>query len=634
MREILSEYLNGHLSRRGFLQRLVAAGFTASAARSVVEASEVEGPAPTTQEGGGSYTITGTGGDLITEQVRAAGTKYIFTNPGSTEAGFFDALTDRPELQIIMGLHEGVVISMADAYYKVSRKPAFMNVHAISGTGQIGGQMYNVHRDGSGLVITAGLNDITLFSDDLHQAPAPGGHEMDISDQFTKLSWEVRNGSSSAIAIRRAYKLATTAPGGPVFVAFSSNALREKVRGEIWPGETFMFDVRPRPAADMLEKLARMLLEAERPAILFGDEVWKTGAQGRAVELAELLGLAAGTGQQAMANFPTQHPQYVGRLGGGNRPYPFGSYDLMVQMGARDSGSSSVPESIRSAAPYVGVGIDTSMLARTTPLDLAIVADVNETMKELIDAVNSLATKERLSKIRAARLDTVTRAVAEARAAQEAEARKNFDRDPIHPDRLDYELAKAIDRHAIVAMETLTATDNFMNYGYREDEKMRLWSNGTALGWGMGAAMGAQLGAPERQVVLSIGDGSLMYSASGFWTMARYGIPVLVIVWNNRNYQTVRLGFNRYGGRMADTGHYHGMYLGDPDIDYVGLAASQGVEGMRVESVSELGPALQRGVQETLGGKPFLVDVAICRIGGGAESTWYRKFNLAEQRNA
>jgi len=274
------------------------------------------------------------------------------------------------------------------------------------------------------------------------------------------------------------------------------------------------------------------------------------------------------------------------------------------------------------------------MLARTTPLDLAIVADVNETMKELIDAVSSLATKERLSKIRAARLDTVTRAVAEARAAQEAEARKNFDRDPIHPDRLDYELAKAIDRHAIVAMETLSSSDNFMNYGYREDEKMRLWSNGTALGWGMGAAMGAQLGAPERQVVLSIGDGSLMYSASGFWTMARYGIPVLVIVWNNRNYQTVRLGFNRYGGRMADTGHYHGMYLGDPDIDYVGLAASQGVEGMRVESVSELGPALQRGVQETLGGKPFLVDVAICRIGGGAESTWYRKFNLAEQRNA
>jgi benzoylformate decarboxylase len=634
MRELLGKYLDGNLSRRGFLQSLVAAGFTASAARSVAEAAEV-GRSEPADTASGSYRINGTAGDLLTEQIKAAGTKYIFTNPGSVEVAFFDALTDRPELFIIMGLHEGVVLSMADGYHKVSRKPAVVNVHAVAGTGQIGGQMFNVHRDGSSIVVTAGMPDTTVFSDDMHLSARPGFTQKAINQQFTKLSWEVRNAASTAVATRRAYKLAATAPGGPVYVGYSRNALAEKVSGEIFTGDKFLIQARPRPAADKLEKLARLLIEAERPAILFGDEIWKSGAQASAVELVELLGLAAATGQQCFGNFPTAHAQYVGGLrGGSTRPYPFGGYDLVVQMGARDLGGSSIPGTIRPADTYVGVGMDTGMLGRTMPLDLAIVADVDVTLKELAEAVKSLVAKDRLQKIREERLDVVTRAVAEARAQREAEAKKNFNQDPIHPDRLDFELAKAIDPNAIYAMETLSSRDNFMNYGFRDGERMRLKSNGTSLGWGIGSSTGAQIGAPDRQVVLSIGDGSLMYSASGFWTQARYDIPVMTVVWNNRNYQTVRLGFNRYGGRMAETGHYHGMYLGDPEIDYVKLAESQGVGGIRVNSLSELEGALQKGVRETLDGRPFLVDVGICRIGGGAESTWHRNYSLMDERKA
>ena len=137
---------------------------------------------------------------------------------------------------------------------------------------------------------------------------------------------------------------------------------------------------------------------------------------------------------------------------------------------------------------------------------------------------------------------------------------------------------------------------------------------------------------PDRQVVLNIGDGSVMYSASGFWTMARYSIPVLTIVWNNRNYQTVRHGFSRFKGRMEETGHYAGMYLGDPDIDYVMLAKSQGVGGAKAETAADFGKALKRGIEATRAGEPFVIDVDISRIGGGSESTWYQAFSLAEKR--
>ena len=632
MRELIHEYYGGHLSRRGFLQRLVATGMTLSAARSVVSAADTGGIETAQAAASGAYTFEGTGGELLMEQIKAAGTRYLFANPGSVEVAFYDALTDRPEIQLIMALHEGVVISMADGYTKVSRKPAFVNVHAVAGTGQIGGQMFNVHRDGSSIFITAGLSDITQFSDDLHLAPAPGFNQTDINQQFTKLSWEVRTGASTAVAARRGLKLASTMPGGPVYVAYARDALAEKVTGEVWPAEQFMIDARPRPAKDKIEKLARLLIEAERPAIVFGDEIWKSGAQARTLELVELLGVAAGTGQQAFGGFPAHHSQSVGRVRGGDRPYPFGSYDLIVQFGARDPGGMAIPKTIRTAGTYAAVGMDTDMIGRTHPVDLAIVADVDAALEDLLDAVRSLATPARLTTIRTTRLQTIEPAVAEARAALEAEARENFESNPIHPDRLDYEMAQAIAPGSIVAMETLTARDNFMPYGFGDDQPMRLRSNGTSLGWGVGAAIGAQVAAPDRPVVLSIGDGSLMYSASGFWTMARYDIPVLTVVWNNRNYQTVRNGFASFGGRMAATGHYHGMHLGDPDIDYVALAASQGVKGERVEAPADLATALRRGVSATRDGKPYLVDVQIAPIGPGADSRWYRKFSLAGQR--
>lgn len=632
MRKLVWHYLQGNVSRRGFLQSLVAAGLTTSAAHRFADAAElgVE-ETPSALEAPKSYTLTGTGADLLAEQIKAAGTRFLFTNPGSVEVAFFDALTDRPELQIIMGLHEGVVLSMADGYHKVSGEPAFVNVHAVAGTGQIGGQMFNTHRDGSGIFITAGLSDITMFSDDLHLAPSAGFNQTNINQQFTKMSWEVRNGATCAVAARRAYKLTSTAPGGPVYVGYSRNALAENVSGEIWPRESFMIDARPRPSAEKLEALARTLIEAERPAIIFGDEVWKSGAQARAVELVELLGLAAATGQQAFQNFPTHHPQYIGRVRRGS-PYPLGNQDVLVQMGARDPGGMQIPEVIRMAPNYIAVGMDTEMMGRTHPVDLAIVADVEVALAELIDAVESLATSERLDKIRSRRLPVVTAAAAERNARIVDDARKNFDNATIHPDRLDYELNQAIHPNAIVASENLTGKENFMKFGYRDDEKMHLGSNGTSLGRGIGNAIGAQIASPERQVVLSIGDGSTMYSASGFWTMARYEIPVLTIVWNNRNYQTVRHGFYNYGGRMAETGHYHGMNLTHPNIDYVALAASQGVAGERVDAPSELAAALKRGSQETLGGRPYLVEVIIDKYGGGAESTWYRSYSVAEER--
>jgi thiamine pyrophosphate-dependent acetolactate synthase large subunit-like protein len=276
--------------------------------------------------------------------------------------------------------------------------------------------------------------------------------------------------------------------------------------------------------------------------------------------------------------------------------------------------------------------VDANRIGRTQFFDLAVVADVRETFRDVIEAVKSAVTADRLQKIRDGRLATVKPYVTKIQSALRDNAKKNFDLKPIHPDRVGYEIDQVADPDAIIVSENLSSQHGFYRVGYRPDEKMWMGTTGSGLGWGVGAAIGAKLGAPDRQVILSIGDGSVMYSASGFWTMVRYSIPVLVVVWNNYNYQSVRNAFMRYSGRMAETGHFHGMYLGDPEIDFVKLAESQKVRGEKVTEPGEIQAALKRGIQATKNGDPYLVEIIISRVGAGADSTWHQRFSLAEQR--
>jgi thiamine pyrophosphate-dependent acetolactate synthase large subunit-like protein len=614
--EILGQFLNQGLSRRDFMKALGALGISAAGISSLLRVAEAVETGVTPMN---ARSFTGSGGQLIVEQMKSAGVKYLFTNPGSFEAGFFDAFLDEP-MRLILGLHEGVVISAADGYAKVSGEPAFINLHVVAGTAQAAGQMYNAHCDQTPLVVTAGMRENESLSDDFILAARPGWDLKDITRQFTKISWQSRDAKALPTQVRRAFKVATTEPRGPVYLAFSEASQCSKgVTALIYHRENFLIPNAIPASPDQLKEAAKALLAATSPVMWLGDQVAKDGACPEVLELAELLCIPVCDVDRAFVSFPRRHPLYAGW-------YNAKGKDLVLSFGANWIGPKRW--GMNEETLMITCSTYTDYIGRVHPFNIAMVANTKLALRGLIDTIKNMATEARIKKIAASRKGQEPDAGNKAAKVNS----KHMGLSPVHRDELGLAMEEELDKNCILVEENLQSSKQFYSLGPRDNEKMWVATKGIVLGWGVGAALGAKIAAPDRQVVLTIGDGSLMYAAAGFWTMARYEIPVLTIVSNNHCYETVRKSYARYGGKMNTANRFTGIMLDNPLIDFAALAKAEGCDGIRVERAADLRPALKRGIEAIRVGTPFLIDVDIGRTGAGADSTWFQEFSVAKSR--
>jgi len=114
--------------------------------------------------------------------------------------------------------------------------------------------------------------------------------------------------------------------------------------------------------------------------------------------------------------------------------------------------------------------------------------------------------------------------------------------------------------------------------------------------------------------------------------MARYDVPVITVVFNNRSYNEPRQRIMGKMGKQGQTGKDMACYLGSPDVDFAKVAAAFGIAGEVVTTPAQIRPALDRAIKTTRGGKPYLLDVVVERSGVGAESTWYPPYSVAQHR--
>jgi benzoylformate decarboxylase len=366
------------------------------------------------------------------------------------------------------------------------------------------------------------------------------------------------------------------------------------------------------PAA--LTIAAETLSRAKAPLIVAGDGVARSDAVGELVRLAELLGARVyGEPVYRRANFPGDHSLWRGGLfpsaPGARKALNDADCALIVGASVFTWFTYAPGEPFPPGLVVIQVDDDPREIGKNYPITQALVADPKAALVALKREVGVLMTEADRAAARAR-----TAEIAKAKAAYQrglaATAEADKERTPISAAYLMQTLARTAPDDAIVVDETASSIRYVLGYFPFKYPGSFYGSKTGTLGWGMGAAIGVQLANPGRKVVATIGDGSVMYACQALWTAAHYRLPITYVIPNNASYAILKIGMLGMGLDSAKRGIYPGMDLVEPEIDYVALARSMGVEAERVERPGDLGGVLEKMLAAS---EPTLVDVAIDR---------------------
>jgi benzoylformate decarboxylase len=529
-----------------------------------------------------------TGRSAFLALLRDEGITHLFGNPGTTELPIMHALKEYPDLSYVMAMQESLVVAMADGFSRASGRLVACNVHVAPGLGNAMGSLYNASFTGTPMILTAGQQEQGHGL----MEPLLYGPLVRMAEPLVKWAVEVTRLEDLPRIVRRAAKIATTPPTGPVFISLPGDILNAEAGIEL--GHSTRVDARVKPSDEALRALAARILKAERPVVIAGDEIVKSDALDEAASFAQTLGCAAY--QQSVAygaHFLSESPCFMGALSRSQKQVRevLSPYDLMIVLGAdplRMSVHSEV-DPLPQGLPIVQIGLVDWDLAKNYGAEIALKADVKETLRALIPALKSLgggALEARASE-RIAALKSKNWTARRSMLVEQIS--KTKDRSPIDPDWLTLQLVDAMPDNAILVDEGLTSSRQITalrphrdRYGYHA-----LASGG--IGWGVPASVGVSMANPERPVVCFSGDGSAMYSIQALWTAAHHKLPLTVVIANNGGYRIIKqrlLAFH-------DDDHYVGMDFVDPAIDFTGLATALGLEAMRITEPADLKFALE-----------------------------------------
>ena len=553
----------------------------------------------------GTMTTSTHGRRLFLELLKQEGVRVMFGNPGTTELPLMDALAGEEDIRYVLALQESLVMAMADGYARASGGLGCANVHVAPGLGNAMGMLFDAMKAGSPVLLTAGqqAQGFGITEPNLYAELPP------MAQPFVKYAVEARRAQDLPRLLHRAAKTALAPPMGPVFVSLPVDVMN----AEAEVGLGVPSRVAPRIMADAAEiaKAAALLAASARPVIIAGDSVAQSGASAELVALAEALGAPVWLeGEPTTLPFPPAHPLFRGpitRLGKWINTM-LAPHDLVLSVGA-DMFTLSLPPEVEPLPEGIKVvQLDTNPweLAKNFPTDAALFGDPVPTLPALTAAMLAAQGAEGVARAQARRAE-VAAAVAADLAKLTAQAEALADRTPMHPLALMKALGETLPAEAVVVDESISNGAGMFQF-LRNAQPGGLFGNrGGGIGWGLPAAVGVQLALPERRVVAVIGDGSAMYSIQALWTAAHEKLAMVFVILNNRSYRILKQRLSATKGLAAQRGRYVGMELGEPAIDFVGLAQSMGVAALRAESIPDFVAALKQGLA---GDGPLLIDAA------------------------
>jgi benzoylformate decarboxylase len=531
------------------------------------------------------------------------GVTHLFGNPGTTELPIMEVVPDFPQLKYVLGLQEAVVMAMADGYSRASGRLSAANVHVAPGLGNAMGALFNAKFSGSPVILTAGQQEQGhgLLEPLLYDPLVP------MAQPLVKWAVDVTRAEDLPRIMHRAAKIALTPPTGPVFISLPGDVLDQTVDMDM--GSPVRVEAANRPSDQTLERLADRLLASARPVIVAGQELAMRDAFAEAAELAELLGAAV---YQApipySAQFPTEHVACMGALTRTQAQVRkvLEPYDLLFCLGAdllRMSVYSPV-EPLPPGLPVVHLSERSHELGKNYATELAVQADVKQTLKALLPLIRARRTPEAASAAAGRIAELKPRNWSAQRDKARIDALLSAESTPIDPRYLMLRITETLPADAVVVEEALTSTVSLPGFLPLRDRQCFYGLASGGLGFGIPGAVGVSLALPGRPVAAIIGDGSTMYGVQGLWTAAHHRLPITYIITNNRSYRIIKERLVA----MRSTARFTGMDLRDPEIDFVHLGQSFGLATRRVTDPQDIAPALREAFAS---GKPNLVDMRV-----------------------
>ena len=528
------------------------------------------------------------GSEILVRCLQAEGVKFLWGYPGGAVLYIYDALYKQESIEHVLVRHEQAAVHAADGYARATGEVGVALVTSGPGVTNAITGIATAYMDSIPMVIITGQVPTAAIGLDAFQECDTVG----ITRPIVKHNFLVKDVRDLALTLKKAFHIARTGRPGPVVVDVPKD-VSLKTCAFHYPEKVEMRSYNPvkKGHGGQIRKAVQLLLQAKRPYIYTGGGVILGNASAELRQLADMLGFPCTNTLMGLGAIAHSDPKFLGMLG------MHGTYeanmtmqncDVLLAVGARfDDRVIGNPKHFASVErKIIHVDIDPSSISKRVKVDIPIVGEVKEVLRELIAQIRDATARPD-----AGDMSSWWKQINEWRR-RECLAFKDSP-DVIKPqmvvDKL-WQLTK--DRDAYITSDVGQHQMWAAQY-YRFDEPRR-WINSGGLGTmgvGLPYAMGIKLAKPESDVFCITGEGSIQMCIQELSTCKQYDTPVKIVSLNNRY-----LGMVRQWQQLDYGSRYSHSYM-EALPDFVKLAEAYGHVGLLVEKPGDVEGALKEAIR-------------------------------------
>ncbi|MDP4597266.1 MAG: acetolactate synthase 3 large subunit [Pseudomonadales bacterium] len=547
------------------------------------------------------------GGDILIRCLQEEGVDYVFGYPGGAVLHIYDALFRQNRIRHILVRHEQAATHMADGYARSTGRPGVVLVTSGPGATNAITGIATAYMDSIPMVVISGQVQSHLIGTDSFQETDMIG----ICRPIVKHSFAVRSAADLALAVKKAFYIATSGRPGPVVIDIPKDITNPTDLVEYeYPQQISLRSYNPaaKGHTGQIKKAVTLLMEAERPMIYAGGGVIQGNGASELTSLTRLLGYPIVNTLMGLGAYPGTDKQFLGMLG------MHGTYeanmamhhcDVLIAVGARFD--DRVTNTVAKFCPYakiIHIDIDPASISKNVMVDVPIVGPVESVLTEMLEVSQAKIGKR--TKTQASRLAEWWAQIEGWRKQDSLRVTPSADGITIKPQ----EAVQAVFRASKGAAYVTTDVGQHQMFAalYYPFDEPRKWINSGGLGtmgFGLPAAMGVQMAFPDALVCCITGEGSIQMNIQELSTCAQYGLPIKIININNRS-----LGMVKQWQDMQYEGRHSDSYM-ESLPDFVKLAEAYGHVGIKVERLADLDAALEQAF--ALQDRLVFVDVIVDR---------------------